>query len=187
MRYTITLMLAGLLAVSAFSATQITDARAAEPYDGKVKACNGEEVHLKPAEKKTLALHNKERRDRDMRSLCIQQQLQKAADGHSEDMLKKEYFSHTSKDDTTFDERIKQAGYTSKDFEGYRVSENLAYGSGAKSYPKSIHQAWMDSDGHRKNMLDRRLRQAGISVASGNYKGNDGTNVYTVDFGARHR
>lgn len=186
MRYTITLMMAGLLAVAALAAVQPEEVRASS-YNGYVKACDGKPVYLRPAEKRTLQLHNQERVSRDKPRLCVNQFLQRAARGHSTDMIQKEYFSHTSRDGTTFGERVAQAGYTRNNTSAYRVGENIAGGSGSFRTPENRHKAWMNSAGHRKNILDPGFRQVGIGVASGEYKGQDNYNMYTVDFGFRRR
>jgi uncharacterized protein YkwD len=45
----------------------------------------------------------------------------------------------------------------------------------------------MNSRGHKANILDRDLREIGIGVATGTYRGADGVSMYTVDFGARRQ
>lgn len=184
MRYALTMLSAMMISAAALALVQPGEIRA-NSYDGKVKACNGEPVQLRPAEKETLILHNQERAERDMPRLCIQQRIQKAARGHSADMIQKEYFSHDSKDGTTYDERIREAGYTPEGSETYRTAENIAGGSGAQGSPRDIHRNWMQSDGHRENILDRGLRQVGIGVAYGEYEDYDDYRMYTVDFGFR--
>lgn len=188
MRYALALLTAALVAV-AVSATALdpTNARAESSYNGYVKACNGKKVYLRPAEKRTLQLHNRVRVNRDIPRLCIQQQLQKAARGHSADMIRKGYFAHDSKDGATFAQRVKREGYTPKGMSVYRVGENIGGGSGSYGSPGSIHRSWMNSSGHRKNILDRGFRQVGIGVAGGEYKSYDGYRIYTVDFGFRRR
>lgn len=187
MRYALAMLTAALIAVAVSAALEPTSARAEKSYDGDVEACNGKEVYLRPAEKKTLQLHNKTRAERDKPRLCIQQQLQKAARGHSADMIRKDYFSHDSQDGTTFEERVKREGYTSKGMSVYRIGENLGWGSGAQSSPESIHKAWMKSDGHRKNLLNKGFKQVGIGVTAGEYKSYKDSKMYTVDFGFRRR
>jgi uncharacterized protein YkwD len=67
------------------------------------------------------------------------------------------------------------------------MAENLAYGSGSDGSPRRIMRAWMHSDGHRYNILDPQLRQIGIGVHVGIWKGHKHTSMYTVDFGAKRR
>lgn len=187
MRYALTLLAAVMFAAAAFAFVQPADVRANSSYNGNVKACNGKQVYLKPAEKRTLQLHNRARVSRDRPRLCIDQRLQKAARQHSVDMIRKNYFSHTSKDGTTFSQRVKNAGYTPRGMSVYRIGENIAGGSGSYASPMSRHKAWMNSPGHRKNMLKPGFRHVGIGIANGTYKTQDGYRMYTVDFGFRRR
>ena len=187
MRYALTLVAAMMVAAAAIAFVQPADLRAKSSYNGKVKACNGKQVYLKPAEKKTLQLHNRARVARDIPRLCIDQRLQKAARQHSADMIRNDYFSHTSKDGTTFSQRVKQAGYTARGMSVYRVGENIGGGSGSYASPQNRHKAWMNSSGHRQNILKPGFRHVGIGVANGTYKTQQGYRMYTVDFGFRRR
>jgi uncharacterized protein YkwD len=181
--------LTAVLVAAAVYATALepTDARAQSSYDGNVEACNGKQVYLRPAEKSTLRLHNKARANRGIPRLCIQQQLQRAARKHSADMIRKDYFSHRSKDGSTLSQRVKREGYTSRGMSVYRIGENIGWGSGSLGSPRKIHRAWMRSDGHRKNIMNRGFRQVGIGVIRGKYKSHDNARMYTVDFGYRRR
>lgn len=187
MRYVLVLLTAALAAVSVVAALEPTEARAKRSYDGDVRACNGKDVYLRPTEKRTLQLHNRARASRDLPRLCIQQQLQRAARKHSADMIRHDYFSHTSKDGTTFSQRVRREGYTAKGMSVYRIGENIGGGSGSYGSPRSRHKAWMNSEGHRKNILKKGFRQVGIGVANGKYKSHEGYRMYTVDFGFRRR
>jgi uncharacterized protein YkwD len=181
--------LTAVLVAAAVYATALepTDARAQSSYDGNVEACNGKQVYLRPAEKSTLRLHNKARANRGIPRLCIQQQLQRAARKHSADMIRKDYFSHRSKDGSTLSQRVKREGYTSRGMSVYRIGENIGWGSGSLGSPRKIHRAWMRSDGHRTNIMNRGFRQVGIGVIRGKYKSHDNARMYTVDFGYRRR
>lgn len=186
MRYLLT-VLASLLVAGAAVAIPEAPRAEASSYDGTVRACNGQDVWLRPAEKRTLQLHNQARISRDLPRLCIQQQLQRAARGHSADMIRNNYFSHTSRDGRSFQQRIRQEGYTPRGFSFYRIGENIAGGSGRAGAPYPTHQRWMQSDGHRKNILNRQFRHVGIGVAAGNYRGIGNYRMYTVDFGVWRR
>ena len=109
---------------------------------------------------------NKLRRRRGIRKLKDNAKLRKAAGKHAKDMVSKGYFSHVSKDGRTFVARISSAGYI-KGATAWTIGENLAWGSGSRSTPASIVQAWLDSPGHRKNMFNRRYLEAGMAVAAG--------------------
>lgn len=187
MRYALTLLAAMMVAATAFAFVHTGDLLAKSSYDGEVKACNGKQVYLRPAEKSTLQLHNRARVSRDKPRLCIDQRLQKAARQHSADMIREDYFSHTSKDGTSFSQRVRRAGYTPEGMSVYRVGENIGGGSGSRATPQNRHKAWMNSPGHRENILDPGFRHAGIGVATGQYNSYNGYKMYTVDFGFRRK
>ncbi len=94
-----------------------------------------------------------------------------AAQAHSADMAANDYFSHTSQDGRSFADRIRAAGYS-----GGAMAENIAAGQSSAS---SVMAGWMDSPGHRANILNCTYRHIGVGVAKG---GSYGT-YWTQDFG----
>ena len=131
----------------------------------------------------TLCVLNAKRAGHDLRPLRLNAKLGLAARRHSLAMVRKRFFSHTSPNGDSFLDRIRAGGY----LEGARswsVGENIAYGSGARSTPRSIGRAWMNSTGHRKNILSTTFRSIGIGIASGTPVGLAGA-TYTTDFGWR--
>jgi uncharacterized protein YkwD len=98
-------------------------------------------------------------------------------------MTRKRFFSHTSLDGTDFVTRIRQSGYLSG-ARSWSVGENIAWGSGGRSTPRSIGSAWMDSPPHRANILSSSYRAIGIGIALGTPSGGSGA-TYTTDFGRR--
>ncbi|WP_160309630.1 CAP domain-containing protein [Rubrobacter aplysinae] len=188
MRYALALMAVALFTVAVSAAVlESRDARAGSSYNGYVKACNDKRVYLRPAEKQTLALHNRVRVRNDKPRLCIQQRLLRAARKHSADMIARDYFSHRSKGGSTLAQRVRREGYTPRGMSVYRIGENIGWGSGSLGSPRKIHRSWMHSKGHRKNIMNRGYRQVGIGVANGKYKSHDNARMYTVDFGFRRR
>lgn len=97
--------------------------------------------------------------------------LQSAAQGHSDDMAARTYFSHTSPDGSTFADRIRGAGYR-----GGSIAENIAAGQRSA---KAVMDAWMASPGHRANILNCTYRDIGVGYATG---GSYGT-YWTQTFG----
>lgn len=79
--------------------------------------------------------------------------LEVAARNHAIDMARRGYFSHTSKDGRTVLTRVQKQRYRP-----CLVSENIAMGVNTKA---EVVQAWMDSPGHRVNMLSPRSREFG--------------------------
>lgn len=182
LRYVSTIVVAMILAmvaVWAVSAVQSKEAEAANTV--AVRGCTGTNVTLYTNEKRMLDLHNRTRVDRGLPRLCVHPALQRAARAHSQDMINRDYFSHNTKGSgKTFATRIKEAGYR------YRTAgENIAGGSGSLGSPDSIFKAWMNSSGHRANILNRSFREIGIGAAAGNYQGTNGYTMWTADLGAR--
>jgi uncharacterized protein YkwD len=128
----------------------------------------------------TLCVLNAERARHDLRPLRLHPRLARAARSHSEDMARRDYFAHTSPSGADFVDRVRRAGYL-RGARSWRVAENIAWGTGSLSSPRAITRAWMDSPGHRANILDGSYREIGIGVAAG----AAGRAIYTTDFGAR--
>lgn len=132
----------------------------------------------------TLCLINDQRQDRGLRPLRLNSRLSIAARAHSQDMVSRRYFSHTSPGGVTFDRRLKRTGYIAG-ARSWAIGENLAWGSGTLAPPRAIVRAWMRSPGHRRNMLDRTFEEIGIGIVIGTPMGDDDGATYTTDFGAR--
>jgi uncharacterized protein YkwD len=153
----------------------------AEAGTATEQTCDGESIELSKEEKLTLDLHNKIRKDKGLKQLCVDPTLQKAARAHSAEMIKKGYFAHNSRDGKTSGERLKGLGYNWR-----ATGENIAWGSGSYSEPKSRFEAWMKSDGHRENILDRTYEEVGVGVVKGKLKkGGEEETVYTVEFASK--
>ena len=161
------------------------DAPPAEGASFTVKTCTGGTIELNGNEKRTLELHNETRVDRGLPRLCVHPVLMKAARAHSQEMLDKDYFSHDSYNGETAEERLQRFGYTPRGYTYYKIGENIAWGSGSYGSPERIFESWMNSQGHRENILDKGFRQVGIGVRTGTYRDYEGTAMYTVDFGTR--
>ncbi|MFB6518108.1 CAP domain-containing protein [Streptomyces sp. NPDC056401] len=116
-----------------------------------------------------LALVNKERAAVGCPVLTVNEKLAKAAQDHSEDMAAHSNMSHTGSDGSDPGQRITRAGYQWRTY-----AENVAYG-----YPTAaqVMEGWMNSPGHKRNILDCDLKEIGIGLAQpGQY--------WTQDFGA---
>ena len=107
--------------------------------------------------------------------------LARAARGHARDMVAQRYFSHDSRNGASFSTRIKRTGWT-RSRRSYTMGENIGWGGGSLSTPRSMVQAWMNSAGHRANILSRSFNQIGIGIANGAPTGGSGA-TYATDFG----
>lgn len=131
----------------------------------------------------TLCVLNAERARYDLGALRLSRRLSTAARRHSRAMVRERFFSHDSLNGGSFVDRIRATGYL-EGVESWSVGENIAYGSGERSTPRSIGRAWMNSPGHRANILSGAFREIGIGIASGTPVGAGGA-TYTTDFGRR--
>ncbi|MEV0566171.1 CAP domain-containing protein [Dactylosporangium sp. NPDC050588] len=122
-------------------------------------------------EQQVLVIVNAERAKAGCKPLAYNAKLATAARKHSQDMAANDYFSHTSQDGTSFATRITNAGYK---WSG--AAENIAKG---QKTPADVMNAWMNSSGHRANILNCGLKDLGVGLA---YQGK--TPIWTQDFGS---
>lgn len=120
-------------------------------------------------EQEVLALVNNIRRSRQLPALASSTQLTQAARYHAKDMSVDDYFDHSSHDRTAsgakqkvcnFDQRLRQFVPNI----GGTWGENIAWGN---PDAKSVVRAWMQSPGHRKNILNANYRYLGVGYVDG--------------------
>jgi uncharacterized protein YkwD len=99
--------------------------------------------------------------------------LEKAARGHAEEMAKKKFFSHSSKDGRSTMTRAEDAGYTHKGFRSFTVGENIAQG---QMNITEVMEGWFKSPSHCMNLMNPDFKEVGVWL----------DNTYWVqDFGGR--
>jgi len=113
-------------------------------------------------ESEVMRLVNEARAKNGLKPLSANWELSRVARYKSQDMVDRRYFSHTSPTYGTPFQMIKSFGLT------YRTAgENIAYG---QSTPQAVVNAWMNSSGHRANILNPSYTQIGVGyVANGHY------------------
>ena len=117
---------------------------------------------LSEFEQRVVELTNAERTKQGLPALKIDTELSKVARIKSEDMQKNNYFDHNSPTYGSPFDMMKKFGisYTS-------AGENIAQG---QRTPEEVVQAWMNSAGHRANILNNGFTHIGVGyVESGNY------------------
>lgn len=114
-----------------------------------------------------VVLVNKARAGAGCTPMVEDARLTQAAAAHSADMAAQRYFSHTSRDGRTFDQRIIAAGYPQPG------AENIARGQRTAA---QVMESWMDSPGHRANILNCSLHAIGVGLATNGM-------YWTQDFG----
>lgn len=111
-----------------------------------------------------VQLVNQERTSRGLKALTVDSALTNTATLKSQDMAKLGYFDHTSPTYGSPFDMMKQFGIS------YRAAgENIAYG---QTSPAQVMQGWMNSEGHRANILSTSYTKIGVGIAqnsSGRY------------------
>jgi len=137
---------------------------AAGGIDAASTGCGGENVSATNLafEEKVIELVNQERADRGLPPLKMSDKLSNAARYHAQDMADDDYFQHNTYDRVEgsliegciWYERVRTyyAG-------SMRLGENIARGFAT---PESVVQAWMNSPGHRENILNEHYREIGV-------------------------
>jgi uncharacterized protein YkwD len=153
-----------------------TAAWAPGPAAAEAPACPA----ARPLTVTTLCLINHARAQQGAPRLRVDPRLRRAARRHSLDMVAHRYFSHTSRSGLSSSGRIARTGW----MRGRRwiVGENLAWRR-EPAGARSVVPAWLRSPEHRRVLLDRRFRVAGIGIARGTPFATPGA-TYTVDFGS---
>lgn len=114
----------------------------------------------KSFELQIIDLTNSVREQRELNRLEYSDKATESSRLHSYDMMEKDYFDHMDKDNKTPFDRMKDEGIT------YRgAGENIAAGQVSAIY---AHEAWMNSEGHRKNILGN-YKYIGVGVVFGGY------------------
>jgi hypothetical protein len=130
-----------------------------------------------PLGHRLVRLTNARRVSRGLSPLKVSSELQQAAKFHSNWMANHDCFAHKCSGEPDWVTRIQNAGYLNY----VLLAENIAAGYSSAS---AVVDAWMDSPGHRANMLNAGLREAGGGYA---YSQTAYYHRYwTLDFGARN-
>lgn len=109
-------------------------------------------------EAQVLSLVNRERTAAGCPAIHVDARLATAARLHSQDMADQDYFDHTSLDGRLPFDRIAAAGYPDGS------AENIAAG---QADAEAVMDSWMNSAGHRANILDCGNRAIGVGVGRG--------------------
>lgn len=129
--------------------------------------------NLEIARAATLCLLNAERAMRGLAPLRAEQPLTDESQAYSQRMVDERFFAHD-----------RPMGYLLAGTY-WVVAQNLAWGDGSLATPKSIVEGWMQSPGHRRNILEPAFTEIGIGIAPGSPdpRSRLGAATYTTDFG----
>jgi len=118
---------------------------------------NGDEV---------IRLTNLQRAKAGLPSLKENSKLNVSAKAKAEDMISRQYFEHESPTGERVSDLVGISGY-----KYIILGENLAMGNFADD--QDLVQAWMDSPGHRENILNPNYQEIGVSAVKGMFEGKE--------------
>ena len=125
-----------------------------------------------------VAEMNRVRAQRDRPPLRMSATLRRPARGQSRWLLATGQLTHDGPDGSPFWTRLVDAGYPKNSW----MAENLAQLGGCDTATaRRTVQMWMDSPGHRTNLLSPRYRWVGVGVAT---DGACDTTLVTADYGS---
>jgi uncharacterized protein YkwD len=152
---------------SSAKATTSTTSATPSPPSSTVPPSNPEPPTQGKEADKVVDLVNKARADNGCQPVRVDEKVTAAAVGYSSYMSDNNHFEHTSKEGVTFDQRIKNAGYP------LPGAENIARG---QKNAQQVMDAWMESSGHRANILNCDLKVIGVGLDLDGF-------YWTQDFG----
>lgn len=151
-----------------------------------VHAHTGAGAHV---ERALVCLMNRVRLRSGMRPLHVNRCLDRLAERHARDMVRRRYFAHSSSGGRNLGQRARRFGYSPRRA-NWTVGENLAWGAGRSSRALWVVSAWMRSPSHRANILRSSYRHVGVAAVRGTptrTRGARRPRTFTVDFGAGGR
>jgi uncharacterized protein YkwD len=164
----LTRRVAGLIAVT-FAVTSVASLAHPSPT-----LAWDENAFSSGAERDLVSYTNQSRASAGRKSLKISSTLSSIARWRSKDMIRRDYFSHSIPGYGDVFKKIGAKGYCYK-----LAGENIGWTTGSDADATArIHDMFMDSSGHRRNILGKAWDSIGI----GAYKGADGKKMYTVIF-----
>ena len=145
-----------------------------KPDDNTTKPENGGNnsqgsVSLSAFEQEVLDLVNKERAAYGLSALQADSKVQEAAEIRANEILKS--FSHTRPDGRAFSTALNEAGAT---YSG--AGENIAKG---QRTPEEVVNAWMNSAGHRANILNSKYKYLGVGCVKSGSSSYAWTQIFT--------
>ena len=155
------LTLCAILALQALPISALFAADAAAPTEQVTTKADARETAL-------LAAINQARADTGLSPLSLLPALSRAADTRARELGTA--FSHTRPNGSNFSTALKEQNVSYR-----RAGENIAWG---QKSPEEVMKAWMNSDGHRANILNPNFTKIGV----GHYQNAKGTNYWAQLF-----
>jgi uncharacterized protein YkwD len=136
-------------------------------------------ARMTSGERAVMQRVNALRADYGAKPLRADGRLAKAADAHSRDMLRRDFFAHSSSNGVSPHDRIRRFR------KAELVGETLAYmPDGGGTSARAVVRMWRNSSGHLQTLTHRRFRRIGVSKMRGRIDGRRVT-VWTVDLSSK--
>nr|WP_233711301.1 CAP domain-containing protein [Lederbergia citrisecunda] len=133
---------------------QAPKAQTQQPAPTQKQPEKAQTTGISKAAQQVIDLTNAERRKNGLPDLKADTQLSNVAQKKSEDMQQKHYFSHTSPTYGSPFDMMRDSGVTYQS-----AGENIAQG---QQTPQEVVQSWMNSEGHRENILSKNFTNIGV-------------------------
>lgn len=156
--------------LTAVGLAQAVDSRSGTTYWTALWASPFSEAGLARTAAEVVALTNTERASAGLPPLADDRLLCAAAQGHSADMVARDFYAHISPEGSRPWDRAAAAGCAHRG-----IGENIACGQRS---PAEVVQGWMDSPGHRANILDPGFTHIGVGFAGGGRAGTYWTQLF---------
>ena len=178
--YFLVVLLAGVTAVAALLLIPGFTAQASANPCKRYGDVRPQNIGAKHARAAVICLINKERNEHGRGDLNRNTRLGEAARNHSSQMVSKGCFSHQCRSELSLESRLRKVGYLNSGLSRWAYGENIGLGADTRGTPRRIVNDWMNSSGHRANILSGTFRDIGVGFAGGGVRG-----YYTADFGMR--
>lgn len=154
----------------AFTHASVEHARSGDTFWTAVWARPFTPSDLTRTATQVVELTNRERARTGLPPLAVDPVLTSAAQAHSADMVARAFYSHTSPEGRQPWDRAASAGSTRR-----TIGENIACGQRS---PAEVVDGWMNSPGHRANILKPDFTHIGVGFAGGGPKGTYWTQLF---------
>ena len=130
------------------------------PSPAQISATIPDPISAENFQQQILSLVNTERSKAGLQPMTLNSQLNQAAQNHTNDMISKGYFDHVSPSGSTMEMRVNAVGYRYS-----TIGENIAAGD---STAAGTMTQWMNSPGHRANILNPEYKELGVGYGPSN-------------------
>lgn len=135
-------------------------ARSTAPSTTNGSGSGGASGTVSSQAREVVDLVNAERAKAGCKALSINDKLMTAAQKHSQDQADHQNMSHTGSDGSNAGVRLDRVGYAWRTY-----GENVAWN---QKTPTSVMDAWMNSSGHKANILNCAFTEIGVGIADSN-------------------